>query len=131
TAGLTGGTLRAAHSRNVQSISTVLPRPASWAGLAAWMALVTEHFGTRLLRAKGLIEIAEISRPVAVHGMAGYFHRPEALARWPSNDHRSRLVCIVQGVELAELEQSFRAFALAPGTERPRSIAELTAMEVH
>ena len=113
------------HDRAIRSVAIVLPQPVSWAGLAAWCALAGKHFGVRLLRAKGLLEIVELGRPVAVHGIAGYFHPPEALADWPSDDHRSRLVCIVQDVDEAELQQSFKALALPPGAERPASISEL------
>jgi G3E family GTPase len=55
--------------------------------------------GQRLLRMKGLVEIAELpGRPAVVHGVQHVFAAPEFLDRWPSDDHTTRLVFIAAGV---------------------------------
>ena len=116
------------HLRGIRSFVFTLPAASSWAGIAAWTNLVAAHFGDQLLRTKGLIEVAEIGRPVAVHGIGRYFHPPEPLAAWPSDDHRSRLVCIGRNLDAAALQASLRAFTLAAGAERPSSLAELLTL---
>ena len=62
-----------------------------------------EFCGARLLRCKGIVHIAEIDRPVVVHGVQHVFDAPVPLAGWPSEDHRSRLVCITRDFDEAVL----------------------------
>ncbi len=115
----------AEHTGGVRSTSHVIDHPVSWAGLAAWSDLVREFLGDRLLRVKGIVEIAEIRRPVVVHGVQHIFDPPRRLADWPSDDHRSRLVCITRNVAEDELARSFAALRLPPGAMRPRSLDDL------
>ena len=79
-----------------------------WPGVAAWTALVSERWGERLLRVKGLLAVGEEHAPVAIHAIGGFFHPPERLDRWPSADHTARLVCIGHDLDLAELERELR-----------------------
>ncbi len=116
---------QATHLADITSISIVLDVPVSWAGLTAWSALTSEAFGKNLLRAKGLIEIAETRKPVVVHAVSGYFHRPERLDAWPSDDHRSRLVVIARGIGERALRASLKALNLPAGTARPASLTDL------
>ncbi len=115
----------AEHTDGVRSTSHILDHPVSWAGLAAWSDLVREFLGDRLLRVKGIVEIAEIGRPVVVHGVQHIFDPPRRLAAWPSDDHRSRLVCITRDVPEDVLARSFAALRLPPGAMRPRSLDDL------
>ena len=115
------------HRNGVESVSMVLDGPTTWAGLAAWTALVARHFGDTLLRVKGIVEVIDSSHhgPVAIHGIGRYFHPPERLAGWPSDDHRSRLVCIGRKLDQAMLATTLRAFALPVGATHTGSLAEL------
>ncbi len=116
---------QATHLADITSISIVLDAPISWAGLAAWSALTSEAFGKNLLRVKGLVEIAETRKPVVVHAVSGYFHRPERLDTWPSDDHRSRLVIIARGIDALALRSSLKALTLPAGAARPASLTDL------
>jgi G3E family GTPase len=113
------------HDGDIVAHSFVLDHAVSWAGLAGWTDLVRETFGDALLRCKGLIEIAETGKPVLVQGVQRVFAPPERLAEWPNADHRSRLVCIVQGIDTSALEASLAALKAEPGTFRPASLKEL------
>lgn len=56
--------------------------------------------------------------PVAVHGVQHLVHPPIHMAAWPDSDRRSRLVFIVEGLELGVIERSLSAF-LALGAQAP------------
>jgi G3E family GTPase len=107
---------RAMHGSGLQSHAFVLPAPTSWAGIAAWWRDASDRFGDRLLRSKGIVELAEDGQVVFLQTVRRVFHQPERLAAWPDHDHRSRLVCITQGVERGELAATLVAFDTAPGT---------------
>ncbi len=115
------------HRNGVESASMILEGPTTWAGLATWTSLISTQFGDTLLRVKGIIEIndAGYHGPVAIHGIGRYFHPPERLVRWPSDDHRSRLVCIGRKLNQALLTKTLRAFALPAGVPQPLSLADL------
>ncbi|MEJ0070598.1 MAG: GTP-binding protein [Pseudomonadota bacterium] len=55
---------------------------ASWSGLAAWWRLVSETYGDRLLRCKGILRIRDTDEIVFVQGVQRIFHRPEKLTDW-------------------------------------------------
>ena len=104
-----------AHGIGVRSHAFVLEQPPTWAGVAAWWRLVRDHFGDRLLRCKGVLEIADTGEIVFIQAVQRVFHTPERLPGWPDEDHRSRLVCITAGVDDAELQASLKAHSLEAG----------------
>jgi G3E family GTPase len=107
---------RSIHSSQLQSHAFVLPAPTSWAGIAAWWRIATDRFGDRLLRSKGIMEVADDGAIVFLQTVRRVFHKPERLPGWPDEDHRSRLVCITQNVDAAELAATLTAFDARPGT---------------
>ena len=109
----------------VRTSSFVIEHPVHWSGLAAWTAYVAEHFGERLVRAKGVLSIADDGSSVAIHGIGRFFHPPERLARDVPPGAPSRLVCITRDVEPAEVERSTRLLALPRGAERPSSLMDI------
>jgi G3E family GTPase len=99
--------------------------PLSWAGWAAWTDLVEREFGERLVRVKGLLQIADTDEIVFVQGVQGVFHKPERFKAWPSDDHGNRLVCIARDLEKDELEATLPALNTAPGTQASYSMQDL------
>jgi G3E family GTPase len=112
------------HPDGIVTESFLIEAPVTWAGLAAWMAGVRDTAGARLLRCKGLLLIAETGRPVLIQGVRNLFAAPQRLAHWPDADHRSRLVCISQGLEPGELRRSLSWLQAEPGTFRSPSPRE-------
>jgi G3E family GTPase len=111
-----GGKLAAAelqHDAGIRARSFVLAGAVSWADLAAWQSAIVERLGERVLRVKGIVEIADTGRPIVIHGIGRYFHPPERLAAWPSDDHRSRLVLIGRDVDDAALDAAMNLLAPA------------------
>jgi G3E family GTPase len=115
------------HNDSVRSKSFVTDRALHWAGLAGWAELVRNELGAKLLRCKGLVRIVGLDEPVLVQGVQTVFAPPMRLAAWPSDDRRTRIVCITQGVSDELLEASFAALFAEPGTFPPASIHELSS----
>jgi len=79
----------------------VLERDTPIPGLALVLLLeaLAEHCGPRLLRVKGLVNLAEMpDQPALIHGVQHVFAAPEFLPRWPGADRRTRIVFIAHGV---------------------------------
>ena len=115
------------HDEHIRAHCFVLDGPVSWSGVAAWCRIIVDEFGDRLLRCKGLIEIADSTELVFLQGVQRVFHAPERLARWPDADHRSRIVCITRDVDEAELRRTLAALKLPAGSDPNITWADLTA----
>jgi len=105
------------HDERVRAHCLVLDKPVSWSGLAAWSRVIVEALGDRLLRCKGLVEIADDGTVVFVQGVQRVFHAPQRLGGWPDADHRSRLVCITRDVEEPELRRTLAALEIEAGSD--------------
>ena len=71
--------------------------------------LVHAH-GEKMLRVKGLINVAGLSTPVVVNGVQHIIHPPAHLDHWPSDDQRSRVIFVVRGLDPQLLQRSLAAF---------------------
>lgn len=136
TAGMFAGGARLApvaraHDATIRARSFVLAGPVDWPALAEWQSAIVERFGDRMLRVKGLVEIAESGRPMVIHGIGRYFHPPERLAAWPSADTRSRIVCIGRDVDDAALDAAMALLApvAAAPSASPRGAQAANALK--
>jgi G3E family GTPase len=116
------------HGTGVRADSFLPTGAISWSGVAAWTEVAGRFFGAGLLRCKGLLEVGSAAGPVLVQGVRGVFGPPETLAAWPSDDHRSRLVCISDGVDPDLLRASLSVLHLDPGAHGPASVPEMLAL---
>ena len=114
------------HDERIRAHGFVLAGAVSWSGIAAWWQLLTQTLGDRLLRMKGIVQIADAGEIVFLQGVQRVFHRPERLEGWPDADHRSRLVCITRDVDEAQLRMTLDALALPAGSD-PHAFAFPTA----
>jgi len=105
------------HDARIRAHCFQIDDPASWAGLAAWWRVISDTFGDRMLRCKGVLRIAETDQVVFIQAVGRVFHRPERMAGWPDALRRSRLVCITQDVSEAQLRDTLDALALPPGAD--------------
>ena len=95
--GPTVGPIR--HSDGIDNFVLVRPHPIPGAALTLFMRSLVEHAGSRLLRLKGFVELAEApERPVTVNGAGHVFEPVEPRPGWPDADRRSRLVVIGEGI---------------------------------
>jgi G3E family GTPase len=95
-----------AHSRHdVDTYAILRPEPIRAVALTLFLETLSEHCGADLLRLKGIVNILESpDQPAVIHGVQHVFHPPSWLARWPSDDRRSRIVFIVRGVPRGWIE---------------------------
>jgi len=111
--------------RRIRADAFVLQHRPTWAGVAAWWSVASAAFGDRLLRCKGVLEIADTGEIVFVQAVQRSFHVPERLSGWPDSDHRSRLVCITRDVEASELRRTLHAFEVVAGTPPALKLSDL------
>ena len=91
--------VRARHTAGIDTFTLVRERPLPALALTLLLAALTEHCGARLLRVKGLVDVAEMAEgPALIHGVGHVFSPPVWLDRWPSADRQTRIVFIVEGV---------------------------------
>lgn len=109
-----------AHQAAIASCVLTWDEQVDWTAFGLWLTMLLNRHGERVLRVKGILNVAGEDRPVAIHGVQHLVHPPVHMKAWPDDDHRSRLVVIADGLDLERLQQSFAAFAL---TIQPRAMA--------
>ena len=112
----------------ISSFVIAVDTPIDWTGFGVWLTMLLNRHGSRVLRVKGILALAGEERPVAVHGVQHLVHPPVHLAGWPSSERSSRLVFIVDGLDVNLLKRSFNAFALAGNAEarpQPEAAAQI------
>jgi G3E family GTPase len=102
-----------AHRAAIASCVMTVDEAVDWTAFGVWLTMLLNRHGERVLRVKGILNIAGEARPVAIHGVQHLVHAPVHMEAWPTDDHRSRIVFIVDGLDLELLKRSFAAFALA------------------
>lgn len=91
--------IRGQHSDGIDTFALQRDRPVPALALTLLLQALAEHCGPRLLRVKGLVDIAEMpGRPAVIHGVQHVFSPPEFLERWPSSDHTTRIVFVTRAV---------------------------------
>lgn len=81
-----------------------------WSAFAVWLTMLLHAHGERVLRVKGLLNVAGSEAPLLINGVRHLVHRPEHLERWPDADRRSVLAFIVAGLDPGAIRRSFAAF---------------------
>jgi G3E family GTPase len=100
-----------AHDSRVASLSLALDEPLDWTAFGVWLSMLLNRHGDAVLRVKGIIRIRGAEAPVFVNAVQHIVHPPQHLERWPTDDHRSRLVFITRGIDHALLRRSLSAFS--------------------
>lgn len=92
-------------------------RPLDWTAFGLWLTMLLNRHGDRVLRVKGILNVAGEKAPVAIHGVQHLVHPPIHMRAWPDKDRRSRIVFIVDGLQKPDIERSLHAFDLATQVE--------------
>jgi G3E family GTPase len=87
------------HTHGISAFSFVAEAPLDWLAFHRWLGDLRATYGDRLLRVKGVLNVADEAGPVVIHGVQHVFHPPVALRRWPDGDRTSRLVMIVRDLD--------------------------------
>jgi G3E family GTPase len=93
------GHLHGRHDTDIQTYAIVRNEPIHAVALTLFLETLAEHCGADLLRLKGIVNVRESpQQPAVIHGVQHVFHPPAWLARWPSDDRRSRIILVTRGI---------------------------------
>jgi G3E family GTPase len=106
----------APHSAAFRSFVITIDHPIDWTAFGLWLTMLLNRHGERVLRVKGILNIDGEARPVAIHGVQHLVHTPVHMQSWISQDRRSHIVFIVDGLDASLLKRSFDAFVTAKTT---------------
>lgn len=88
------------------TLELIRDKPLAANVIPLFLEALATHEGARLLRLKGLVQIAEMpEQPLVLHGVQHVFYQPVWLERWPSQDHRTRIVLIGHGLSQVWVER--------------------------
>jgi G3E family GTPase len=104
----------------VRSYSLVHDGPVPFSAIEMFLDLLRSAHGDKLLRMKGVIELAEDpSRPLVVHGVQKILHPPARLPSWPDGQRGTRLVLITLDMPEDYVRRLFAAFTNRPAIDTP------------
>ena len=112
---------------SVRSLVLRMPGPASWPRFAIWLSTLIFVHGDRILRMKGLLYDEARNTWLAVHGVRRFLHPPEHLQVTRASTRDASLVFIVDGLDPALIEQSYRQWVLGKPRLAARPFAEIEA----
>ncbi len=108
------------HDDRIRAFTLATDAPVGAVALDLFLELLRGTHGSKLLRLKGIVKLAEDpERPLVLHGVQHVMHPPSQLPAWPDEDRRTRLVMIVRDVEPAVIRRLFDAFMGLPAVDRP------------
>ncbi|GAA0477751.1 GTP-binding protein [Parasphingorhabdus litoris] len=91
------------HDDRIRSVCLTIDTPLPAKIFDSWLEMLVTFNGVNVLRVKGIINLAELDKPIVIHGVQHIWHPPEILEDWPSEDRRSRIVFILRDLEETEL----------------------------
>ena len=92
------------HADDAIAVALIAAAPLRWRAFDAWLRGIRIGQAERLLRLKGLLNIAGMPGPVVIQGVEHVMHAPVKLERWPDADRRSRIVLITSGIVRGAIE---------------------------
>jgi G3E family GTPase len=96
------GAATAAHTSGVVSFVWEREEPSPWPDVETALETLIDLRGDRILRMKGLVNVAGEAGPRAIHAVQHTLYPPARLAAWPDEDHRTRIVFIGRGLDPVE-----------------------------
>ena len=115
------------HDDKIRAFTLSTDRPVPASALEMFLDLLRSAHGSKLLRVKGIVKIAEDpDRPMVIHGVQHVFHPPATLEAWPDEDRRTRMVFITYDLPEGFVRKLFEAFsgALLPDTPDPQAMTD-------
>ncbi|HEV2897663.1 MAG TPA: GTP-binding protein [Pseudaminobacter sp.] len=103
------------HDQRVRTFSLIHDGPVPFAAIEMFLDLLRSTHGEKLLRMKGVIELAESpERPLVVHGVQKILHPPARLPAWPDDVRGTRLVLITLDMPQDYVRRLFAAITNQP-----------------
>jgi len=100
------------HGEDITAFCITRDEPVPEKAFTLWVELLMSMMGEKMLRIKGVVQIAEYDGPFVVHGVQHIFYPPVQMERWPDSDTRTRMVFITRGLNKESLEMSLRSIAV-------------------
>jgi G3E family GTPase len=114
------------HGNGINTFSICHDAPVSKKRFQQFLAVLQNAAGPRLLRAKGIICIAESpDRPLIIHVVQHLAAAPVELTAWPDADRSTRMVFITNGIEADAIEEVFRTIIEGSSLSLTHGIAVL------
>jgi len=79
-----------------------------WRAFDTWLRSIRIGHAEKVMRIKGMLNIAGTAGPVVIQGVEHVMHAPVVLDRWPDADRRSRVVVISRGLAPGIIQESWR-----------------------
>ncbi len=98
------------HGEPIRSFVLTVEEPIDWTAFGVWLTMLLNRHGDKVLRVKGILNLAGEATPVAIHGVRYLVHNPVHMTAWPGDDRRSRIVFIVDGIDPDLVRRSLTAF---------------------
>jgi G3E family GTPase len=114
------------HDDRIRAFTMTADAPIPGATFELFIDLLRSLHGPKLLRLKGVVQIAEFpDEPVVIHGVQHVMHPPVRLPRWPDDDRRTRIVLIVRDLAPEAVTKLFDAFLNRVAPDQPDRAALL------
>jgi len=112
------------HDASIKAFSIATEKPISFNTLEMFLDLMRSAHGDKILRMKGIVQLADDpDRPVVFHVVQHLMHPPARLESWPDADRRSRMVCITKNLAPEMVRKMFDAFLGVPQIDTPDKAA--------
>ncbi len=98
------------HTGGITSFAMFFDQSLDWTAFGIWMTMLLNCHGDKVLRIKGLLNVAGMTAPVLINCVQHIVHQPVHLDSWPDNNHQSRMIFILRGLRQDQLERSLKAF---------------------
>ena len=100
----------ARHDPRITSFAWTAEEPFPWEDFETALETLLGLLGARILRLKGLVNVAGEPGPRAVHAVQHTLYPSARLASWPDADRRTRLVFIGRDLEEGAIDPIFESF---------------------
>ena len=98
------------HDVRIRTVTWFAEEPLAWDAVETALETLLEVRGERILRLKGLVNLAGEPGPRAVHAVQHCLYPSARLPRWPDADRRTRLVFVTRDLEDATIALTLDSF---------------------
>ena len=110
---------RAHHSDHITSLTLRHDKPIKRQKFEMFVDLLLSAHGEHVLRMKGLVNIAEFKGPMLLQSVASNLYEPQVLSQWPDDNHQTRIVIFLEGIETDFIQRLFDGFMDQPSIDTP------------
>jgi G3E family GTPase len=107
------------HDDHIRAYCLTSDTPLTPASFDVFIDLLRHTHGPKLLRVKGIVALSDDpTKPIAIHGVQHVFHPPHRLDRWPDQDHRTRIVFILNNLDEKFIDMLYAALINQPALDQ-------------